>query len=173
MLQFCNLEREDFIAHSVKVSEELLCVFRFQIFKQVLDVNFNISLLVTVSVLLFLYVFHSRISLALLLPVKFLRNVSGCDSNRQVQVDFVHDVIQNAFVLDARQVRVQREVFCHDSLRDLLQRLDFVGGKGHVSLFLGLHDGFGDEAVVESLAFFGFFGLSLRGLTRSGDFGCK
>ena len=84
VLQLRNLERENFIAHSVKVSEELLRIFGFQIFKQVLNVNFNVSLLVTVSVLLFLYVLHSGITFALLLPVKFLRNVSSRDGYGQI-----------------------------------------------------------------------------------------
>ena len=86
MLEFADGQREDFVSDSVEVFKKLVSVIRLEVFKEVLNVNFNVSLFVTVSVLLFFNVFHAGILLALLLPVEFLVDVAGSGCNRQIQV---------------------------------------------------------------------------------------
>ena len=72
MLELSDFQAEDFVADGVEVSQQLLSVFRLQILEQVLNVDFNVGLLVRVTVLLFLYVLHAGVSFTFLLPIELL-----------------------------------------------------------------------------------------------------
>ena len=170
VLQLTDREGEDLVAHGIQIPKQLLSIFGLEIFEQILDVFLDVGLLVRITVLLLLDVLHARVAAALLLPVELLGDVPGRNGYWQVVVDLANDVVLNLRVLNAIQVWVLLEVFCHYGLRDLLQRLDLVRWEGSVTLLLGLHDGLGNVAVVEGFLFFSFLGLGLGHLARGSYF---
>ncbi len=160
MLQLGDCKRKDLIAYGFKVSQQLVDIFGLEVLQEVLDVYLNVGLFVTVAVLLLFYVLHAWVLLAFLLPVGLLGDVSCRHRDRQINIGQFYDLVERIRILNAFQVGVHLEILCNDSQRDLLQRLDLIGGEGGVTSLFSLHDGLGDEAIIECFLLIGLFLLS-------------
>ena len=101
MLQLGDCKREDLIAYGFKVSQQLVDIFGLEVLQEVLDVDLNVGLFVTVAVLLLLYVFHSWVLKTLLFPVKLKVDVACCDSDRQFRVSHFDYFFKYSFVCNS------------------------------------------------------------------------
>ncbi len=79
-----------------------------------LYIHFEVSLFETVSMLLFLNIFHSWVHFAFFLPVAFLADVAGCRRNGKIAIGELDDLIHYMGVLNATEIRVQLEILSNN-----------------------------------------------------------
>ena len=173
VLQLTDGQRENLVAGGIKLFLKLVsCLLGVEFFEEALNVLLEVRLLVTVSMLLLLNVFHVLLSLALFLPVEFLVDVARSVSDLKLATGRLDNLLLDIFVCNAVKLGVQSEVFSYDLDCDLLKTLNLVGGEGRFVIFLGLHHSLGDESVVESFLFGYSIGVRLSCLARGRDLSC-